>query len=105
VNAIERIFHHGMIGETYAVSAHHEYANLEIVSKICLYMEKKLGYPENTLTNLITHVEDRPGHDFRYALNSSKIEQALHWQPVFAFDDYLIYTINWYLTHPEWLQQ
>ncbi|QRN41615.1 MAG: dTDP-glucose 4,6-dehydratase [Neisseriaceae bacterium] len=105
VRAIDLIFHHGIIGETYAISAHNEYSNLDVVTKICLYMEKELGCPAHTLISLITHVKDRPGHDFRYALNSTKIEETLHWQPLFAFDDYLIYTINWYINHPEWLQQ
>lgn len=100
--AIETIVFHGVIGETYHVGARNERSNLEIVSQICDILEelhpiKPLGI--HSYRELITFVKDRPGHDFRYAINPSKIEKDLNWHPEVSFEIGLKNTVNWYIHH------
>ena len=87
--AIDTALEKGKAGEIYNVSANNELTNIEIVKKIV----KLLNKPES----LLTFVEDRPGHDLRYSLDSTKIQQALGWKPKIAFDEALSSTIHWYL--------
>jgi len=87
--AIDTALEKGKAGEIYNVSANNELTNIEIVKKIV----KLLNKPER----LLTFVEDRPGHDLRYSLDSTKIQQALGWKPKIAFDEALSSTIHWYL--------
>ncbi|MFH4354767.1 MAG: dTDP-glucose 4,6-dehydratase [Neisseriaceae bacterium] len=99
VQALDLIFRRGKVGSQYGISAHHELTNLALVRYICQYLETVLGHPSGRLTNLITHVRDRPGHDARYALSTVKIEQELAWKPKMKFKPYLKSTIEWYLKH------
>lgn len=92
--AIDTALEKGQSGEIYNVSANNELTNIEIVKKIV----KLLNKPES----LLTFVEDRPGHDLRYSLDSTKIQQALGWKPKIAFDEALSSTIQWYIKNENW---
>lgn len=92
--AIDTALEKGQSGEIYNVSANNELTNIEIVKKIV----KLLNKPES----LLTFVEDRPGHDLRYSLDSTKIQQTLEWKPKIAFDEALSSTIQWYLKNENW---
>ena len=87
--AIDMILQHGKIGEVYNIGAHNEMRNIDIVKLIC----RELGKPES----LITFVEDRKGHDLRYAIDNAKIQTTLGWQPEVKFEDGIRKTIQWYL--------
>jgi dTDP-glucose 4,6-dehydratase len=92
--AIEMTLENGKAGEIYHVSAGNEIANIEIAKRIIALMDK----PES----LITFVEDRPGHDTRYSLDSSKIRNELGWKPKFGFEESLTSTVKWYLDNEHW---
>jgi dTDP-glucose 4,6-dehydratase len=92
--AIDTVLQKGATGEVYNVSAGNEITNIEIVRKILTTLHK----PET----LITFVEDRPGHDFRYSLDSSKIRSTLNWQPQTSFQQALESTVQWYLENEHW---
>ena len=95
VDAIDTIFHKGIVGETYNVGANKEMKNLELVKLICSVIDQKTK-TENS-ERLIKLVSDRPGHDQRYAIDSSKIMNQLHWFPKTKFETGLDLTIDWYL--------
>jgi len=95
IDAIDTVFHKGIIGETYNVGANTEIRNLELVQLICVLIDKKIGSKNSE--NLIELVADRPGHDKRYAINSSKIINQLGWRPKTKFKKGLKVTIDWYL--------
>ncbi|MBR6563223.1 MAG: dTDP-glucose 4,6-dehydratase [Clostridia bacterium] len=92
--AIDLIIHKGRVGEVYNVGGHNEKQNIEIVKMICAY----LGKPES----LITYVTDRKGHDLRYAIDPTKINEELGWLPETRFEDGIKKTIDWYLNNREW---
>jgi len=94
--AVDRILHHGKSGEVYNIGARQEMANLEIARLIL----KSLGKPES----LITLVKDRPGHDRRYAIDPSKLKQALGWKPRISFHMGLQETIDWYRRNAVWVE-
>jgi dTDP-glucose 4,6-dehydratase len=93
--AIDVVLRRGEDGETYNVGARQEHPNLDVARMIL----KALGKDES----LLTYVEDRPGHDRRYAIDSSKLETQLHWRPLIPFDAGLRETIEWYRTNPAWI--
>ena len=95
--AIDMIIHNGLIGEVYNVGGHNEVANIDIVRIIL----KKLNKPES----LIEFVEDRKGHDRRYAIDPTKIQTQLGWEPEISFEDGITKTIKWYLGHEEWWKE
>ena len=92
--ALEKVLSNGKPGEIYNISAGNEYQNIEVVRRILQLMDK----PED----LIEFVADRPGHDIRYSLDSSKIRKELGWKPSHSFDEALEETVNWYLNNEEW---
>lgn len=94
--AIDLVFHKGISGERYNIGGHNEKRNIEIVKLIL----QRLGKSED----LIEHVTDRKGHDYRYAIDPTKISQELGWMPKTKFEDGIIKTIDWYLKNPEWLK-
>lgn len=94
--AIDLVFHKGISGERYNIGGHNERRNIEIVKLIL----QRLGKSED----LIEHVEDRKGHDFRYAIDPTKIKNELGWEPKTKFEDGIVKTIDWYLANPEWLK-
>lgn len=94
--AIDLVFHKGISGQRYNIGGHNEKRNIEIVKLILNH----LGKPES----LISYVEDRKGHDYRYAIDPTKIKQELGWYPKTKFEDGIVKTIDWYLKNPEWLK-
>ncbi len=94
--AIDLVFHKGISGERYNIGGHNERRNIDIVKLIL----KRLNKPES----LIEFVEDRKGHDYRYAIDPTKIKNELGWYPKTKFEDGIIKTIDWYLANPEWLK-
>ncbi len=101
--AIDTILHHGKIGETYNIGGHNEWKNIDIVHLLCDLMDTKLDRLPGESRGLITFVTDRAGHDLRYAIDASKIEKELGWVPQETFETGINKTIEWYLTHQEWL--
>ena len=93
--AIDIILHQGKKGERYNIGGHNEKRNIEIVKLIL----ERLGKPES----LIEHVEDRKGHDFRYAIDPTKLKNEFGWEPKTMFKDGIVKTIDWYINHPEYL--
>lgn len=104
VRAIDLIFHRGKRGETYTIGGHNEWKNIDLVKLICRCMDEKLGRPPGSSEQLITFVKDRAGHDLRYAIDASRIRQELGWQPSISFEEGIRRTIDWYLSHREWLE-
>ena len=94
--AIDIVFHKGISGERYNIGGHNEKRNIDIVKLIL----KHLGKSED----LIEFVEDRKGHDYRYAIDPTKIKTELNWEPHTKFEDGIIKTIDWYLANPKWLE-
>lgn len=104
VRAIDTIFHHGKVGETYNIGGHNEWTNISLVKELCKQMDKKLGRAEGESEQLITYVKDRAGHDLRYAIDATKLKEELGWMPSLQFEEGLSKTIDWYLNNSEWLQ-
>jgi dTDP-glucose 4,6-dehydratase len=104
--ALKHILEHGEIGESYNIGGNTIIDNLSLVKSLCAILDelhpRKDGQPHETA---ITMVEDRPGHDLRYALDRSKIENTLHWYPTTKFEDGLRQTAAWYLDHRPWWQE
>ena len=102
-DAINMVLRKGTIGETYNVGGNNEIKNIQIVKNICTILDEvKPAESGESYHQLITFVKDRPGHDFRYAINSKKIKQDLGWQPQETFQSGLRKTINWYLDNKDW---
>ena len=95
--AIDLILHKGKVGEVYNIGGHNEMRNIDIVRMICKELEK----PES----LICHVEDRKGHDMRYAIDPTKINTELGWNPEIKFEDGIKRTIRWYLENRAWWEE
>lgn len=104
-DAIETVLEKGQVGETYNVGGNHEKTNLEIVNAVCSILDElspdKSG---ESYRRLITFVEDRPGHDRRYAINASKIKAELGWVPKETFDSGIRKTVQWYLDNQAWVE-
>ncbi len=101
--ALWTIFSRGRVGESYNVSAHCERRNIDVVRRICAILDELR--PESSHrphANLITFVEDRPGHDWRYAVDASKLGKELGWRPSYSFNEGLRRTIEWYLDNASW---
>jgi len=101
--AIDLVFHKGKNHETYNIGGFNEWKNIDLVKILCQQMDEKLGRADGTSTKLITYVKDRPGHDLRYAIDSSKINKELGWSPTVTFEEGLSETIDWYLNNEDWL--
>lgn len=101
--AIDVIFHNGRIGETYNIGGNNEWKNLDLVQQLCDIMDALLGRPAGHSRKLISFVKDRPGHDQRYAIDASKLQHELDWQPSVKFGEGFRETAQWYLDHQEWL--
>jgi dTDP-glucose 4,6-dehydratase len=102
-SAIDLIYHKGKIGETYNVGGSNEWKNIDLIRLLCKVMDKKLGREDGTSAKLITFVTDRAGHDLRYAIDSSKIQNELGWKPEHNFESGLEETVDWYLENDKWL--
>ena len=102
--AIDLVFHKGVKGDTYNIGGFNEWKNIDLVKLLCQQMDEKLGKHKGTSEKLITYIEDRPGHDLRYAIDASKINQNLDWKPSVTFEEGLSRTIDWYLNNNDWLE-
>jgi dTDP-glucose 4,6-dehydratase len=103
-SAIDIIFHKGRAGETYNIGGNNEWKNIDLIVLLCKIMDKKLNRPTGTSEKLITYVKDRPGHDLRYAIDSSKLQKELGWSPIPEFAVGLEKTVDWYLSNSKWLE-
>lgn len=106
--ALYQVVTEGVVGETYNIGGHNERKNIEVVETICtlldeLVPEKPAGLAH--YSELITYVQDRPGHDMRYAIDAGKIERELGWHPQETFESGIRKTVNWYLSHTSWWQR
>ena len=101
--AINLILQEGAIGDTYNIGGNNEISNINIVESICTILDKlKPSNSGKSYNQMISFVKDRPGHDFRYAINTTKIKKDLNWEPKETFDSGLIKTIKWYLENENW---
>ena len=96
--AIDLIFHEAAPGSTYNVGGHNEHTNLEIVAEICALLDKQKPWLGHSYSELVSFVKDRPGHDFRYAIDPSKIMRELSWRPEVSFPEGIRRTVQWYLS-------
>ena len=101
--AIWTVIQKGVIGETYNIGGNNEWKNIDIVNKICDILAEEFKKNPLSIKKLITFVKDRPGHDLRYAIDSTKIKSELHWQPRETFETGLRKTIRWYLNNKTWI--
>lgn len=101
--AIDLIYKLGSNGETYNIGGNNERQNIDIVRTLCRIMDRELGRPEGESEKLITYVTDRAGHDFRYAIDASKLMNTLGWKPEVHFDEGFELTVKWYLNNQQWL--
>ena len=101
--AIQLIFDEGKNGETYNIGGFNEWKNIDLVHLLCDQMDKKMGNPDGTSRKLITFVKDRAGHDLRYAIDATKLQKELGWEPSLQFEEGLQKTIDWYFENEKWL--
>ncbi len=101
--AIDLVYHKGANHETYNIGGFNEWKNIDLVKLLCQQMDEKLGRATGESEKLITYVKDRPGHDLRYAIDSSKINKELGWSPSVTFEEGLSKTIDWFLENKEWM--
>ena len=101
--AIDTIFHEGRVAETYNIGGFNEWKNIDIIKVLINTVDRLLGRAEGEDLGLITYVTDRPGHDARYAIDSSKLQRELGWEPSLQFEEGIEKTVRWYLEHQEWL--
>ena len=103
-SALREVLRQGQIGQTYNISAHNERTNLEVIESLCSILDElKEKSDGKSYADQITFVEDRPGHDRRYVLDTSKLESELNWKPKETLDSGLRKTVLWYLEHQNWL--
>jgi dTDP-glucose 4,6-dehydratase len=103
--AIDVIYHSGVHGETYNIGGNNEWRNIDLIHAMIKLTDQKLGRTEGESIGLISYVTDRAGHDFRYAIDSSKLMNELGWEPSVTFEEGLSKTIDWYLENEEWLNR
>jgi dTDP-glucose 4,6-dehydratase len=101
--AIDVIFHQGKNGEKYNVGGFNEWKNIDLVHLLCNIMDKKLGRPAGESAKLIAYVKDRAGHDLRYAIDATKLNKELGWEPSLQFEEGLEKTVDWYLENEAWI--
>lgn len=103
--AIDLIFHEGKIAETYNIGGFNEWKNIDLIKVMIKTVDKILGNPEGHSLELITYVTDRLGHDARYAIDSTKLQKELGWEPSLQFEEGIEKTVRWYLDHQEWMDR
>ena len=101
--AIDLIFHDGKVADTYNIGGFNEWKNIDIVRALIRTTDRLLGRPEGADDDLITYVTDRAGHDLRYAIDSTKLQRELGWEPSLQFEEGLEKTVRWYLDNQDWL--
>ena len=101
--AIDLIFHEGKVAETYNIGGFNEWKNIDIIKVLINTVDRLLGRPEGADMDLITFVTDRAGHDLRYAIDSSKLQRELGWEPSLQFEEGIERTVRWYLDNQAWM--
>lgn len=103
--AIDVIFHKGISGDTYNIGGFNEWKNIDLIKVIINTVDRLLGREPGESMNLIRFVEDRKGHDLRYAIDSSKLHRELGWKPSLQFEEGIEHTVKWYLNNQKWLDE
>lgn len=101
--AIDLIFHKGEVAQTYNIGGFNEWKNIDIIKVVINTVDRLLGRAEGEDMDLITYVSDRLGHDARYAIDSTKLQKELGWEPSLQFEEGIEKTVRWYLENQEWL--
>ena len=101
--AIDLIFHAGRVAETYNIGGFNEWRNIDLIKVVIKTVDRELGNPEGYSERLISYVTDRPGHDARYAIDSSKLHGELGWEPSLQFEEGIAKTVRWYLENQSWM--
>ena len=101
--AIDLIFHEGKIADTYNIGGFNEWKSIDLIKVVIETVDRLLKNPKGTSDALITYVSDRPGHDLRYAIDSTKLKCELGWEPSLQFEEGIEKTVRWYLEHQEWI--
>ena len=101
--AIDTIFHNGKINETYNIGGFNEWKNIDLIRVLIRTVDRALGNPDGTSEELITYVTDRAGHDLRYAIDSTKLQKELGWEPSLQFEEGIEKTVAWYLDNQDWM--
>ena len=104
-SAIECVLKKALPGSVYNIGGNNEWENIAIVNLVCDLMDSRLGRPSGYSRQLISFVKDRPGHDRRYAIDASRLQQDLGWSPAYTFEQGIAETIDWYLQHQEWVAE
>lgn len=103
--ALDMVFHSGVVGQTYNIGGNNEWRNIDLVKILIRVVDEELGREVGDSDGLITYVEDRAGHDLRYAIDSSKLMCELGWRPKMSFEEGLRRTVKWYLANVEWAEK
>ena len=103
--AIDLIFHEGKDGESYNIGGFNEWKNIDLIKVLINTVDRLLGRGDGADMDLITYVTDRAGHDLRYAIDSTKLQKELGWEPSLQFEEGIEKTVRWYLDNAEWLDQ
>ena len=101
--AIDLIFHQGKTADTYNIGGFNEWKNIDLIKVLIKTVDRLLGREEGEDLSLITFVTDRAGHDMRYAIDSSKLQRELGWEPSLQFEEGIEKTVRWYLDNQDWL--
>ena len=101
--AIDTIFHNGSVNETYNIGGFNEWKNIDLIRVLIRTVDRALGNPEGSSEELITFVTDRAGHDLRYAIDSTKLQKELGWEPSLQFEEGIEKTVEWYLNNQQWM--
>ncbi len=103
--AVDVIFHRGKTGNTYNIGGNNEWKNIDLIRVLCRIMDRKLNRNKGASENLITFVKDRAGHDLRYAIDCSRLQKELDWNPSVNFEEGLEKTVDWYLENEGWMKR
>lgn len=101
--AIDLVFHNGKIADTYNIGGFNEWKNIDLIKTIIKTVDRLLNRPEGADMDLITFITDRKGHDMRYAIDSTKLQRELGWEPSLQFEEGIEETVRWYLNNQEWM--
>jgi dTDP-glucose 4,6-dehydratase len=102
--AIDIIFHKGKLGDTYNIGGSNQWKNIDLIKLLISTVDRLLGREKGSSSKLITYVDDRAGHDLRYAIDFTKLKDELDWKPTLQFEEGIEKTVTWYLNNMEWME-